>query len=86
VGCAWCNALRVSPSYIIDRWQKQGGFSGIDKDRMLEHHQTLDEMVEYGLHLEIDNLMLYFKSLINIEKEFKKREADRRKRELFDQP
>ncbi|NIO20687.1 MAG: hypothetical protein GTN76_08100, partial [Candidatus Aenigmarchaeota archaeon] len=25
----WCSALRISPSYVIERWQQVGGFAEI---------------------------------------------------------
>jgi len=75
----WCAALRLSPSYAIDKWERLGGFHAFDKARIKEYHETIDLMVNYGFNIELDNLMVYFKSLIDQEKAARLREEERQR-------
>lgn len=75
---AWCAALRISPTYIIDQWARTGAFDELDQERMKQCHKVIDEMGKYGLHIELDNLMGYFQALIDAEKETRRRERQKK--------
>jgi transcriptional regulator with XRE-family HTH domain len=76
---AWCGALRLSPSYIVGKWQRTGGFNGFDREQIKEYHKVIDDMIQLDFRSELDNLMFYFKGLIAQELEARRREADKKK-------
>jgi transcriptional regulator with XRE-family HTH domain len=89
----WCAALHFSPATAVDKWMRSGGFDEIDADRRADYHQTIDLLIEYGFNIELDNLMVYFKSLIENEQRAKRIAAQKkefadifRKREEADNP
>lgn len=74
----WCAALRFSPATAVDKWIRSGGFDEIDEDRMKDYHQTIDLLKEYGFNVELDNLMVYFKGLIENEQRSRRIEAQKK--------
>ena len=68
-----CSAIRVSPSYIIDKWMNKDSFDVLDEQRRKEYHTVIDEMIKYGFSTELDNLLVYFRGLINREKEIREK-------------
>ncbi len=77
-----CSALRTSPAFIIDRWMRSDVFDVLDEERKREYRETLEEAFRYNLTLELDSFMVYFRGLIEREKEIKRRLTIKRE---FDQ-
>ena len=68
-----CAAIRVSPSYVIDRWMEKDSFDVLDEQRRKEYHEVIDEMIKYGFSQDLDRLLVYFRGLIAREKEIRDR-------------
>jgi len=68
-----CGAIRVSPSYILERWMEGNSFDVLDEGRRKEYHNTIDEMIKYGFSRDLDTLLVYFRGLIEREKEARER-------------
>ena len=69
----FCSALRVSPGYILETWMSQRSFRLLDEQRRKEYHKTVDDMIEYGFSRDLDTLFVYFRGLIEKEKETRER-------------
>lgn len=80
-----CSAIRVSPDYIIHRWMESETFDVLDEERRKEYHSVIEEMIKYGFSNELDNLLVYFRGLINQEKETRERirQKERIQKEYF---
>lgn len=74
-----CSAIRISPGFVIDQWMRSEVFDVLDEERRKEYHKVLDDAIKYGFSLEIDSVFLWFRGLIEQEKERRKREASRKK-------
>ena len=68
-----CSAIPVSPAYVWDRWMESDSFDVLDEYRRKEYHDLIDNMIEYGFSRELDNLLFYFRGLIDREKEIRER-------------
>jgi transcriptional regulator with XRE-family HTH domain len=76
---AWCGALRMTPSYVVDKWQRIGGFDGFDKEQIKEYHEVVDNMIAFDFRTELDNFMFYFKGLVAQERMAREKEAEKKK-------
>jgi len=75
-----CSAIRVSPDWVIERWMRKDTFHVLDAERKKEYHGIIDDMITYGFSRELDNLIFYFRGLIDKEKQV--RERIRQKRQI----
>ena len=78
-----CAAIRVSPGFVIDEWMKSDAFDVIDDQRRKEYHEILEEMIKYGFSRELDVLTIYYRGLVEKEKEIRRIEASKRKIDTY---
>ena len=78
-----CAAIRVSPGFIMERWMESDVFDVIDEERRKEYHTILDDMIKYGFSRDMDTIFVYFRGLIEQEKETRRRQASKKKIEDF---
>ena len=68
-----CAAIRVSPAFILERWQESDVFDVIDEERRKEYHSILDDAIKFGFSRDVDTIFFYLKGLIEKEKEMRER-------------
>jgi len=73
-----CAAIRVSPAFIIERWMQADTFNVLDEQRRKEYHLVIDDMIKFGYSRELDNLIAYYRGLIDKAKEYRERERMQR--------
>jgi len=67
----------------MERWMESDVFDVIDEERRKEYHTILDDMIKYGFSRDMDTIFVYFRGLIEQEKETRRRQASKKKIEDF---
>jgi len=78
----WCAAMHVSPMVVLEKWARSKYAKEIDKERIREYRRTIEEMIEFGFHSELDNVMEVFAQMVNIEKMVRKKTTELQRKQI----